>query len=176
MGSVQLLVAILFLVGTVGVVAVMTIVARHGGGPALPYVEVARPGYAIRRVWLWVVVGVLGASVAASLFFLPYPGFARVSHAVPVSVIGRQFSWQLSATRFRVGESVDFAVTSADVNHGFGVYDPNGVLIAQVQAMPGYVNHLNVTFDTPGTYTVRCMEYCGNAHYIMQITFVVTRK
>ena len=37
-----------------------------------------------------------------------------------------------------------FDVTSVDVNHGFGVYDPNGRLIGSVQAMPGYTNELEL--------------------------------
>jgi cytochrome c oxidase subunit 2 len=93
-----------------------------------------------------------------------------------VRVVGQQYVWQLSTTHFHVGETVDFAVTSLDVNHGYGLYDPAGVLIAQVQAMPEYVNHLIVTFRLPGTYIVRCLEYCGQLHQVMEVTFTVARS
>jgi heme/copper-type cytochrome/quinol oxidase subunit 2 len=42
---------------------------------------------------------------------------------------------------------VEFQVTSADVNHGFGIYDRSGRLLAQTQAMPGITNRLVYTFS-----------------------------
>ena len=58
-------------------------------------------------------------------------------------------------------------VTSADVNHGFGIYDADLRLVAQTQAMPGYTNRLRHTFAAEGTYRVLCMEYCGLVHHNM---------
>lgn len=175
-GPVQLAVGLLFVGLTLCVIAVLVAVARHAHGPALSYAEVAKPGYALRRVWFWVVLTTATAAVVMSLFALPYPTAVRASHAVPVRVVGQQYAWQLSTTRFHAGETVDFAVTSLDVNHGYGLYDPTGELMAQVQAMPGYVNHLIVTFRLPGTYIVRCLEYCGEFHHLMEFTFTVTRS
>ena len=60
-----------------------------------------------------------------------------------------------------------FNVTSGDVNHGLGVYDPSMRMVGQAQAMPGYVNRLAVTLDRPGTYKLLCMEYCGLVHHAM---------
>lgn len=91
-----------------------------------------------------------------------------------VKVVGRQWSWQLSTHTIRENVPVEFRVSSADVNHDFAVYDPAGVLVAQVQAMPGYVNKLMHTFRQPGTYTVRCLEYCGLGHATMVAHFRVT--
>ena len=175
-GPVQLAVGVIFVGLTIGVIAVLMAVARHAHGPALSYAEVSKPGYALRSVWLWVVLVTATAAVVASLFALPYPTSAGASHAVPVRVVGQQYAWQMSSTRFHVGETVDFAVTSVDVNHGYGLYDPTGALMAQVQAMPDYVNHLLVTFRQPGTYIVRCLEYCGELHQVMEFTFTVTRS
>ncbi len=39
---------------------------------------------------------------------------------------------------------VEFRVTSLDVNHGMAIFDPDGKLVGQTQAMPGYVNRLFV--------------------------------
>ncbi|MCC6202958.1 MAG: hypothetical protein IT494_08125 [Gammaproteobacteria bacterium] len=72
------------------------------------------------------------------------------------------------------GSTVEFRVTSLDVNHNFAIYDEAGVLVAQVQAMPGYVNRLRVKIDEPGRYTVLCLEYCGLAHHVMSSAFIVT--
>lgn len=174
-GPVQLAIGAIFLVLALGVVVVLITVARHARGPALTYAEVTKPGYALRRVWLWIVLFAATAAFAASLLALPYPQTAGAGPALPVQVVGHQYYWQMSQTRFHVGQTIDFAVTSADVNHGFGVYDPHGVLIAQTQAMPDYVNHLRLTFTTPGTYIVRCLEYCGLAHHLMEIPFTVVR-
>ncbi|PXV76312.1 hypothetical protein [Nitrosomonas eutropha] len=65
------------------------------------------------------------------------------------------------------GQPVEFQVSAADVNHGFGIYDENLVLIAQTQAMPGYTNKLIHTFDKPGKFKILCLEYCGLAHHVM---------
>lgn len=65
------------------------------------------------------------------------------------------------------GVPVVFHATSDDVSHGFGVYDPNGRLLFQTQAMPGWVNKVVWSFAEPGTYTIRCLEYCGLVHHGM---------
>ena len=69
---------------------------------------------------------------------------------------------------------VVFELTSADVNHGFGVYDADGVLLFQVQVIPGDVQEIVHTFERPGTYEILCLEYCGAAHHLMRNTFEVT--
>jgi cytochrome c oxidase subunit 2 len=174
-GSVQLVVGVVFLALTLGVVTALIVVARHAHGPALTYAEVTKPGYRIRRFWLVLVVFTASAAVAASLLALPYPGNVGTAHAMNVQAVGYQYFWKISRTTFTAGQKVDFAVTSGDVNHGFGIYDPHGVLVAQVQAMPDYTNHLVVTFSMPGTYIVRCLEYCGMSHDLMETSLTVTR-
>jgi cytochrome c oxidase subunit 2 len=54
--------------------------------------------------------------------------------------------------------------------------DASGRLLLQVQAMPGYVNQVQYTFDTPGTYHVICLEYCGVAHHAMAADFTVAAE
>ncbi|MBS1759343.1 MAG: hypothetical protein JST23_04385 [Bacteroidetes bacterium] len=72
-----------------------------------------------------------------------------------------------------VGQPVEFRVTSLDVNHGFGIYNSDAQLVTQTQAMPGYVNRLRWKFDTPGTYHILCLEYCGANHPNMRTSFIV---
>ena len=79
-------------------------------------------------------------------------------------VVGGQFYWSITPDRFRVGARVRFDVTSLDVNHGFGVYDPHGHLIGSVQALPGRHNELDLTLPVPGMYPVLCFVYCGLGH------------
>ena len=135
--------------------------------------------------------------LVASIFFLgytlpkvPYPTDTVTPDRV-VFVAAKQFSFAISekpvstekeweeVTQYGelvevpVGALVEFRVTSLDVNHGFSIYDPDGLLLGQVQAMPGYVNRLRFRFSKPGTYTTLCLEYCGNSHHTMKGAFTV---
>ena len=66
-----------------------------------------------------------------------------------------------------VKEDVIYKVTSADVNHGFAIYNADLEVIAQTQAMPTYTNELRVRYPKPGRYKILCLEYCGLAHHAM---------
>jgi cytochrome c oxidase subunit 2 len=83
------------------------------------------------------------------------------------------WQWEISQDHVEAGRPVDFQVTSADVNHGFGIYDPDMKIVAQTQAMPGVTNTLRHTFTREGTYRVMCLEYCGLAHHNMTAEFTV---
>jgi len=118
---------------------------------------------------------VLAAAAVAALV-LSIPAFP---YGKPATLTGRhyavtamQYAFELPAT-VPADTPVVFDVTSTDVNHGFGIYDPQDRLVAQVQAMPQYVNHLPLRFVQRGRYTVRCLEYCGIAHAAMQGAFEV---
>ena len=71
------------------------------------------------------------------------------------------------------GATVEFRVTSLDVTHGFGLYGPQRQIVAQTQAMPGYVNRLRVRLDAPGEYPVLCLEYCAAGHHRMRSSLTV---
>jgi cytochrome c oxidase subunit 2 len=114
---------------------------------------------------------------------LPYPVEARTPDRV-VHAVGKQYAWSLTdgtgptlaswdrdfspTVTVPIRATVEFRVTTLDVNHGFSLYAPDGHLVAQTQAMPGYVNRLRVMFDQPGTYTVLCLEFCGMSHHRMR--------
>ena len=40
--------------------------------------------------------------------------------------------------------------------------------------MPGFNNSVMYQFSKPGTYNVRCMEFCGYDHFLMITNFNVT--
>ena len=40
--------------------------------------------------------------------------------------------------------------------------------------MPGFTNVIRHTFTTPGTYRIRCLEYCGLGHHAMVSQLNVT--
>ncbi len=90
-----------------------------------------------------------------------------------VEVVGHQWFWEISEARVPADATVAFHVTSADVNHGFAIYDEDLRVVAQTQAMPGYVNVLRVRFPRPGSYRVLCLEYCGLVHHGMAASLEV---
>jgi cytochrome c oxidase subunit II len=112
---------------------------------------------------------VLGVPLAVhSMAELPYRKPAEWGGPVQkIDAVGRQWAWTLSTQSVKAGDPVEFHVTSADVNHGFAIYDKSMRVIAQTQAMPGYTNILRHVFKDPGVYTILCLEYCGIAHHSM---------
>lgn len=127
------------------------------------------------RRWVFAALLTVFAGVSwASLHNFPIPNqHGPLDAKQVVDVIGRQWSWQFSTSTLNVGTPVEFRVTSADVNHGFGIYDPDGHMLIQTQAMPGFTNKLLYTFTQPGTYKVMCLEFCGVGHAPMVAEFNV---
>jgi len=127
------------------------------------------------QAWFFglLVVGfALGTWLTLRHFPIP-PQHAPVQADVDMDVEGFMWGWQIPDTPIQVGQTVAFRVTSRDVNHDFAIYGPDGNLVAQTQAMPEFYNKLLVTFDTPGEYTVQCLEYCGVGHGFMRSTLTV---
>lgn len=130
--------------------------------------------YAFRRVLFWLlVVGYIGGSWA-TLHKYPIPSQrGNEGDRQVVDVVAFMWAWKIEPKTMQTGTPVEFHVTSNDVNHGFGVYTPDGRIVTQTQAMPGYTNILVHTFDEPGTYTIQCLEFCGVGHAPMKTTITV---
>jgi cytochrome c oxidase subunit II len=122
--------------------------------------------------WMYVVMLALLAALAATIFETPWRASADANRQV-VQVTGEQFGFVFSTATVHAGRQVEFHLRSADVNHAFAVYDPAGTFVAQAQMMPDHPQVLRVTFTKPGRYTVRCFEYCGVGHHLMQASFRV---
>lgn len=139
--------------------------------------------YKIRKAYFFTLIAVITVSLILTLRYVPYHQRKASRPQLFVSVVGRLWSWQIGPLRpgaegapvpasegrlvLPAGKLIEFQVTSADVNHGFGIYDGRGRLLAQTQAMPGYTNKLRVVFHEPGTYYILCMEYCSLLHHAM---------
>lgn len=134
----------------------------------------AHTAHTLRR-WLFalLLVGFAGGTWATLHQFPIPPQTGALGAAQVVEATGRMWSWELAPASVQAGSAVEFRVTSADVNHGFAIYGPDGRIVAQTQAMPSYANKLVHTFAQPGTYTVQCLEYCGIGHGPMKTTFEV---
>lgn len=140
--------------------------------------DVERKTAILRRRLLYVAIVLVLGILAASMHWLPYDFVRRHTIGRPtirVRVLAQQWAWTFSQDKVPAGVPVEFDVTSDDVNHGFGLYDPEGHLVAQTQAMPGYTNQLIFAFNEPGTYLVRYLELCGAPHSAMQSQITVTR-
>jgi len=162
--SIQTVVALLSLLLILALAGVFLRVRRfaHEGRD---YVPVQGNAYRIRAIAFWMLV-LIGLPISVWLF-RENPYTTRAASPQVINATGYQWRWELDREEVTAGEPVEFRVTSADVNHGFGIYDGAGVLVAQTQAMPGYVNRLTHVFDVPGTYRLLCLEYCGLVHHDM---------
>jgi cytochrome c oxidase subunit II len=142
------------------------IAVRARAGP-VPYDEVAHTGYQIRAFWFLGLAAALAVVLTLGIPFYPYPLFRQSTVGQPevqVQVTASQYLWTLEPNQVPAGRVIEFNVTSSDVNHDFALYGPDNALAGQVQAMPGYSNRLYLKFSRPGSYEIRCLEYCGVAH------------
>lgn len=173
-GDPQIAIGAVFAVLAIVLAGAFVVIAMQAGTEASEE-RVHQVGYWLRKRWLalLLVIGVL--VVGISLFDLPYASGGPAGRTV-VTVTGGQFFWSLAPDHVPAGTPVRFDVTSIDVNHGFGLYDPHGHLIGSVQAMPGYHNKLDLTLGEPGIYRIRCLELCGLNHSTMEGAFKVTRR
>ena len=157
------------------VVGVFVFIAVNAGKESVDYGPVQAKAFGIRTGLFWVVV-VAGVLITViTTLDLPYAATRgdAAEGAVKIQVDGRQWLWTLSQDSVMADDTVVFEVTAGDVNHGLGVYDPNMRLLGQTQAMPGYVNSLQITLREPGTHKLLCLEYCGTAHHAMMSNFEV---
>ena len=169
-GEPQVAIGIVFAVLALLIATLFVTVARQTVSD-VPFERVQVVGYWLRKRWLAFLCALLVVVVGVSLFDLPY---ANGSPRTVVRVTGVQFAWIITPSQLPANTSIRFDVTSKDVNHGFGIYDPHGHMIGSVQAMPGYTNKLDLTFHTRGVYHVLCLELCGLDHHLMQATFTVS--
>lgn len=175
-----------FLVLAAVIIAVFAWVALSTRSPA--DVDVKR-AYGVRKVFFVTAAVALVALLVATLPRAPYAS-AELKPDRIVHVAARQFDFVFSdepivraadigrvptiqRLELKAGALVEFRVTSLDVNHGFGLYGPQRQLVAQTQAMPGYVNRLIVRLTEPGPYKAFCLEYCAAGHHLMQVGLTV---
>jgi cytochrome c oxidase subunit 2 len=100
--------------------------------------------------------------------------------AMIVKVKAQQFSWSFeypeyggfvsSELHLPKDKQVLLKMESTDVIHSFWVPE----FRVKQDIVPGRVTELRITPTLVGTYTVRCAELCGAAHYAMEKAVVVT--
>ena len=124
------------------------------------------------KTWFGIVVVMLVALLFATIWFTPY-GNSAGTNGQRFPVKAEQFAFIVPGRTVKAGEPVRFELTSADVNHGFAVFDSKNVLLFQIQVVPGATSEYVYTFKKPGTYHILCFEYCGVGHDEMKGEFTV---
>ncbi len=150
-------------------------VAKNAPANNAEYASVQESVRNLRGKLFFLVLLIIVPIIGYTLTKMPYPTTKSYSQAAKsVHVVGHQWYWEISDLTAKVEEPVLYKVTSADVNHGFGVYDTDLNIIAQTQAMPGYTNDLLVSYPEAGKYRILCLEFCGLAHHAMVSEITVT--
>lgn len=139
------------------------------------YTGIVKKWYKARKIYGILLIALMLAVTFYTLRELPFnkPAAVATEDVVVIDVEALQFGFELSNQALSVGDTVEFNVTTRDVTHGFGLYDPDMNLIGQTQAMPEYTNTFYTTFDEPGIYKILCLEYCGLGHHLMMSEIVV---
>ncbi len=176
MTDAQWTITVLYSVATIIAVTMMLVVFRS-----------TRVGFTVRAAtretiekregyWGVAVVALLVVTLGGTIFAIPY-GSDQSSAGVKqrVKITGRQFAWTIQPARVRVGQKTAIRLDAADVNHAMGIFDPRNRLIKQVNVAPGVSQAVTVTFDDPGRYTIRCLEFCGVDHHLMENGLEVVR-
>ncbi len=132
-----------------------------------------------KTAWLSLVVVLFVVVNVASISYIPAVSSAAAmvsaEDVVDVKVTAESWSYDLSEQEFTVGQTVRFSVNSVDTVHGFAIYHPKGNIIFTMMLVPGVgPSSLIHKFSEPGTYKVRCLEYCGAAHHEMNDEIIVT--
>ena len=131
-----------------------------------------------RYAWIAVAISIFIVVNVASIDYMPTIVEAKAATAADVqdvSVTARSWLFEFSQTEFKVGETIRVKAKSVDTVHSFALYHPEGRLLFTMMLVPGAGTESAIvhTFDEPGVYTVRCLEYCGAAHHDMKSTFTV---
>jgi cytochrome c oxidase subunit 2 len=111
--------------------------------------------------------------IALGMFYVgwdSYLGLRTVPKgALEIQVIGQQYSWVFIYPNDKVtegelvvpgGKAVKLNISSEDVLHS--LYIP--AFRVKVDAVPGMETFAWFQADRPGTFTILCAEFCGEAH------------
>ncbi len=145
----------------------------------------ATPPKALSRlegIWLTVVFVVFVGVNLASLKFMPLIAAAHAATSgqpmQEIDLTAKSWAYDISNRQVEIGRPVKFSGRSSDTQHGFAVYHPDGRMLFTILMMPGTSKPTTIvhTFNEPGKYKVRCLEYCGVAHHAMQDELTVVKS
>jgi cytochrome c oxidase subunit 2 len=136
----------------------------------------------LEGIWLTVVFVVFVGVNLASLKFMPTIASAHAATTRTdiqnIDLSAKSWAYELSSREIEAGRPVRFSGRSTDTMHGFAVYHPDGRMLFTMMLMPGLSKPTSLvhTFNEPGKYKVRCLEYCGVAHHAMQDELTIVKS
>lgn len=134
----------------------------------------------VEGLWIASVIVIFIAINVASIQYMPTVIAAQINEedAQQVDVTATSWAYDISDREYEVGQTIRFSIRSNDTMHGFAIYHPDGRMIFTTMLVPGVTNPTQIyhTFTEPGVYKVRCLEYCGIAHHLMQDTLTVVES
>jgi cytochrome c oxidase subunit II len=161
----------------VGAVLVLVLVRFRSRDAALP--PQTRGHTALEIGWTIAPALVLLAITVPTIQVIFRTQAAPVPAALQITVLGHQWWWEfrypslevVTANELHVpaGRPVALTLDGPDVIHSFWVPQLGG----KRDVIPGRVNRLAFTADTPGEYRGQCAEFCGLSHANMGMRVVV---
>lgn len=136
----------------------------------------------LEYMWLGFVTVVFFAVNIFGIDFMHTVSSARAAtnatEVLDVNVEAESWAFDISQQELEVGQTVRFNGKSLDTMHGFALYHPNGKVLFTMMLMPGMADPTSLVhkFTEPGTYIVRCLEYCGANHHGMVDEIIVTAR
>ncbi len=88
---------------------------------------------------------------------------------VEFNITARQWAFEPSEIRVKVGDRVRLNIRSVDVTHG--IYLPDFGISATLE--PGKTETLEFTATKPGSFEFACSVYCGEGHGSMRGRIIV---
>ncbi len=104
-----------------------------------------------------------------TVVFFPCGCQKKKSADVTIQVAMRKYNIEPAVIRVKSGQSVELAVTTADVQHGFDV----PALGIKEPVQPGRTTRILFTAPAKGEYKVACGVICGPHHDDMSGKLVV---
>jgi len=135
----------------------------------------------LEGIWLTVVFVFFVGVNLASLRFIPMIAAANAATGgkplQEIEFTAKSWNYEISRRQIEADRPVRFSGRAGDTQHGFAVYHPDGRMLFTMLMMPNTTKPTTIvhTFTEPGTYKVRCLEYCGIGHHAMQDELVVVK-
>jgi cytochrome c oxidase subunit 2 len=174
----------IFYVATFVFIAVTSVllisIVRFRARPGLPAPRQLHGNTTIELIWTVVPSLILFSVLGITIYTLFSIGEPANANALTVRVIGHQWWWEFQYSdnggfttademHIPVGRVVHVELRSNNVIHSFWVPQLGG----KRDVVPGRLNRLIFTADTPGEYRGQCAEFCGVSHANMGMRVIV---
>jgi cytochrome c oxidase subunit 2 len=161
-------------------VALAWVLARFRARPGAPGMPAQTRGHTLLEIsWTIAPAIILLVIAIPTIQVIFRTQAAPPRDALEVRVLGRQWWWEfryptlaiVTANELHVpaGQPVALVLDGPDVIHSFWVPQLGG----KRDVVPGRLNRLTFTAETPGEYRGQCAEFCGVSHANMGMRVIV---